>query len=580
MAELIPMKGLSPFQSLSFDDLIGLTESVDGPVTIDTEGVEKMLGFSLCFDGIPDGFYLPFNHAKDNLTPAQIEKIFSILHAKPALVMHNAFHDLAVLARNGFEYRGKFYDTMLMAHWIDEEMMSYRLNDVSQAYGGKPKEMPKIMRDIIDQEGWDAVPVQWMTIYSGNDAYIEHQLFNKLLPKFKEEGFDDGLWDWEQAFIREVMYPMKDLGIKIDLGFCITEILKGKVVMNQCREFLGINPGSTTQLKTLLIDELGLPILSLTPKGKPQFNKDNMEKYEVLLEKKNDKRAETILRYRGWQKTISANYQSYINHVDEFGILHPGYKLHGTKTGRLSCADPALQQIPKSSDKEWNGHSKRAFIAREGYDLWTVDYSQLQFRMACSYANCRTLIEIFNDPTRDIFSEMAKQMGWTRPDVKTLVYLMLFGGGANRAKDAFGVPLEQAKEIINEFYTHYPELKKIAKEAQKIATRQGHIQYWTGRRKHFPKGSKFYRAFNAAIQGGEAEIMKRAMIQLAREVCNDEYRMVLQIHDELAFEIKVGKEKEYLPRIQKVMEEVPKTFCEFTEVPVAFATEAKKWGEK
>jgi DNA polymerase-1 len=271
-----------------------------------------------------------------------------------------------------------------------------------------------------------------------------------------------------------------------------------------------------------------------------------------------------------------------LENADEFGVLHPGYKLHGTRTGRLSCEKPALQQIPKSSDKEWNGNSKAAFIARSGFSLWTIDYSQLQFRMACSYAKQQDLIEIFNDESRDIFTEMAKEMGWLRDDVKTLVYLILFGGGATRAKNAFGLAtVDEGGALVNEFHAMYPGIKKVARQAQNFAMKMKYVQYWTGRRRHFfGREAKFYRAFNAVIQGGEAEIMKRAMIACAKEVCDENCRMVLQIHDEIAFEIRDGMEEEYLQRLQAVMERVPEDFCKFTGVPVQFRTSAKKWGEK
>lgn len=577
---LVQKEALSPIQLCSVDDQIALTESASGPVVVDTEGVKKMMGFSLCFDGLTDGFYLPFNHARSNLTGTQREHIYKILRTK-TLVFHNAVYDLRVLARNGFDFRGVFYDTMLMAHWINEERVSYKLEDISKIYGGKPKTMPAVMAAIIESDGWDAVPLDLMIQYSGNDAFIELELFNKLKPEFDKQGFDGELWEWEQKFIRDVMGPMIDLGVKIDVAFAMREYMKGLQIMDECKKELGYSTIGPKALEEIFIKKLNLPVAKLTPKGKPSFDKEAMEIYETKLEKLNDPTSQTVLRYRGWQKTISANYKSYLDNIDENHILHPGYKLHGTRTGRLSCEKPALQQIPKSSDKEWNGQSKAAFVAREGYALWTIDYSQLQYRMTCSYAAQMDLVDIFNDPTRDIFTEQATQMGWIRNNVKTLVYLILFGGGAQRAMDAFSLPTkEQGAELVNEFHSLYPNIKKVSRQAQNAAQRLGFVQYWTGRRRHFPRGSAYYRAFNAVIQGGEAEIMKRAMIRMAQEVCNNNCRMVLQIHDEIAFEIKIGEEQNYLPRLQAVMESVPKDFCNYTGVQVNFTTSAGRWGEK
>lgn len=579
---------------LSNDDIISLTEAAD-IVTVDTEGVGQMVGFSLAFDGLSDGLYLPFRHAQGNVTEAQREKIFKVLDTRDALVFHNAVHDLRVLARDGFNYRGYFYDTMLMAHWINEERVSYKLNDISQIYGGKPKQMPAMMSAIIETDGWNSVPVGLMTIYSGNDAYIEHQLFHKLLPEFIQQGFDGELWATEQEFIRDVMGPMMDLGIKVDLAFCARKYMLGTEIMQECKKELGLNPSSSKDLEKLLIKELKLPVIKHTKScveckerkpvrthtWKPSFDKDAMAEYDKLLEASGDSRAKTILRFRGWQKATSSNYKPYMTLADENAILHPGYKLHGTHTGRLSCENPNLQQIPKNSKKEWNGDLKSAFIPREGFGLWTIDYSQLQFRMTVAYANEVSLIAIFNDPTRDIFTEMATGMGWLRDNVKTLVYLILFGGGANRAADAFHVSAIKGKILVEQFHGRYSGIRRIAAKAQKAAKNNKYVRYWTGRRRHFPPGgAPAYRAFNAVIQGGEAEIIKRAMIRLQKEVCDENCRMLLQIHDELCFEITTGMEDQYLPRAQKVMEEAGDEFCKAIGVTVAFKTSVGKWGEK
>lgn len=571
--------------NLSYDDIIDLT-SAASIVTVDIEGMTRMLGFSICFDGLQEGFYLPFTHdeKEKNLSESQQKKIFEVLHSRDALSMHNAVHDLRGLAKAGFVYRGKFYDTMLMQHWLNEELMNYKLDNLSKLHGYTGKYMPEVMKFIIDTEGWDAVPVAPMSEYSGGtgDAFIQHQLLNKLLPAFQAEGFDGELWDREQEFIRDVMGPMMDLGIKIDQAFCITEYLKGTSAMEECLKELGYRNLGPKNLEDLLHKKLELPVVARTKTGRPQFDKAAMAKYDELLEAKNDHRAKTILRYRGWQKTTSSNYRPYMDLCDEQAILHPGYKLHGTRTGRLSCEQPNLQQIPKSSDKEWNGNLKRAFIPRDGYRLWEFDYSQLQFRMTVAYAKQMDLVDIFNDPERDIFTEMATQMEWERSNVKTLVYLILFGGGANRAMEAFNLKtIGEGRALVNEFHQKYPRIRAISNQAQAAAIAQKHVAYWTGRRRHFfPNGAPTYRAFNAVIQGGEAEIMKRAMIALQKNVCDDNCRMVLQIHDAIAFEIKEGMEESYMPRIQKEMEEAPREFCEFVGVNIRFTCEGKPWGAK
>lgn len=594
---------------LAIDEKLMLLEAAT-EVTADTEGMPSLMGVSVAFDGLQEGMYFPLNHAKHNLNDKQRQKLWDVLDSRPALIFHNAIHDLTVLARNGFDYRGWFWDTMLMAHWINEERFDYSLNSISTIYGGSPKGMDDRMSAIIDTDGWDAVPVEWMDEYSSNDSLITHHLFRKLLPLFKAQ-FDESLWAVEQDFIRDVMGPMKDRGIRIDMDFCIKEFMRGTAIMDECTKELGFKASSPKALEQLFIQELDLPVVKHTKSclqchplnkrhqrrpvhthtGKPSFDKDAMKQYEALLEKSKDPRASIVLTFKGWQKTTTSNYMPYMKLVDENGVLHPGYKLHGTKTGRLSCADPNLQQIPKSSDKDWNGNLKSAFVARDGFGLWTVDYSQLQFRMTVAYALAWAKANGVEDPAvqslfdifatdRDIFTEMASQMGWLRADVKTLVYLILFGGGGQQASLAFGVPLEQGKELVEEFHTMYPEVRKVSNDCQKQALKHGRVRYWTGRVRHFPKGSAYYRAFNAVIQGGEAEIIKRAMILIKKEVCDENCHLILQIHDEVAIEIAEGMADKYLPRIQECMIKATEEFNKYVEVNMRFATDGKRWGEK
>lgn len=573
--------------SLSNDEKLMIFEA-SPEVTLDTEGMGEMMGFSFAVDGFGKGFYLPFRHHDGNLTEVQVKKVKELIASRDSLIMHNAMHDLRVLEREGLPFNGNFYDTMLMAHWINEEMFAYDLTTVSTYYGNPPKNMPEHMKALLETDGWQVVPVAWMDEYSSNDSYITHRTFRKMEPLFEEQGFTkpqemfDGLslWEREQEFIRLVIMPMRDRGIRIDIPFCMKEYFRGKAIMEECQKELGFKPSSPKALEAFLIDELGLPVLARTKTGRVSFTKDTMAEYDVLLEKKNDNRAQTVLRYRGWQKTTSSNYKPYMELIDSEGILHPGYNLHRTKTSRLSCSEPNLQQIPKASDKDWNGHLKQAFIPRDGFGLWTVDYSQLQFRMTVAMAVEETLLAIFNTPGRDIFAEMAKQMAWLRDDVKTLVYLILFGGGGRRAKVAFGVSEEQGRELVKEFHGLYPRIKKLSKRAENAARRQGYVALWTGRRRHFPRGSAYYRALNAVIQGGEAEIIKTAMIAIAKEVCDENCFMVLQIHDEIALEIREGMEDEYLPRVQAKMVEATEGFLAHVETSVAFTTSVKKWGEK
>jgi DNA polymerase-1 len=371
------------------------------------------------------------------------------------------------------------------------------------------------------------------------------------------------LWEIESDFIR-LMKGVKATGIKVDIPFCIPKIIEGTKICNEIREELGWNPGSPDQIARYLLDELKLPIVRLTEKGKPSMDKFAMEQYEEMLEPLQDETAQMVLRYRGWQKTVSSNYQAYVDLCDSDDVIHPNYKLHGARTCRISCEKPNLQQIPRSSPKEWNGALRRAFIARHGETkLWDFDFSQLEFRLAAAYAKEWELLAIFNDPTADIFQEMANRLGWERQDVKTLVYATLYGAGVKKLALIFGISRYEAVARLEEFHSTWPGFREKTKLATALAKSDGYIEYWTGRRRHLAR-DEAHKAFNSLIQGGAFEIVKRQMLR-ARG-----WPMVLQVHDSVTVE---GDSSLDLNELKMTLQSVP----ESKDFGVNFKVDVKEW---
>lgn len=391
------------------------------------------------------------------------------------------------------------------------------------------------------------------------------------------------LWETEADFIR-LMARIKERGIKIDTAFSQAKAIQGTKILNMLRNDLGWNPGSPQQLGKYLIDDLGLPVLKRTPGGAASFDKATLEEYELYLSATGDETAKKVLTYRGWQKTVSSNYQAYLDLMDENQILHPNYKVHGTRTCRLSCEKPNLQQIPRDSPKEWNGDVKKAFITR-GYELYTqidgndiyrpkreislsgplrlysFDFKQVEFRLAAAYAQEHALLEIFNSGA-DIFTEMAGQLYSPRQDIKTFIYMTLYGAGRNKIGLVMGK--DRADNLYDEFHGRWPGFKQISEKAANLASSQGYIEYWTGRRRHLHRGES-HKAFNSVIQGGAFEIIKRRMLTVADEP------IVLQVHDDVTVE---GDDNLDLDSIKKRLEAVP----EAKDFGVKFEVDMKVWG--
>lgn len=376
------------------------------------------------------------------------------------------------------------------------------------------------------------------------------------------------LWETEADFIR-LIARVKDRGIKVDSAFSRKKVIEGTKILNQISSSLGWNPGSPQQIGKYLIHDLGLPVLKRTKEGNPSFDREALEEYELHLDATGDETAQKVLTYRGWQKTVSSNFQAYLDLMDENEILHPNYKVHGTRSCRLSCEKPNLQQIPRESVKPWNGDTKKAFITR-GYELYatingneiykrksdpkgelklrTFDFKQVEFRLAAAYAKETELLEIFNSGA-DIFTEMSQRLGRPRHLIKTFIYATLYGAGRSKIALILKVTKNEADDLYDEYHGTWPGFKRISEKATQLATNDGYIEYWTGRRRHLSK-SEARKAFNSIIQGGAFEIVKRRMLALHKEP------IVLQVHDSITVEDDDNCE---IDRIKRVLEDVPES---------------------
>lgn len=552
-------------------------------LAIDTEGYfefnNKLLDVSQCvgvsFAGPGFETYFPFNHLEGwNLPGEWQERAIKTLSAVPVAIMHNAKHDIRALQKLGIQVN-KFFCTMVMTHMVDENIPNKGLDYVSTMSGGMPKNRPAVMQGIINLLGWAYVPSYMMYEYGANDARITYDYFEWLYPQFRAQGFEGELWDNRQKFTR-IVGAMEDIGIAIDTRLSTEELEIGEKRLAAISNELGVNPSSPKDLSQLILGELGLPVVKRTKKNQnPSFDKEAMEIYDEMLERLDNPTARLIKEYRGWQKTTSSNYRPYLERLSSDGRLRCNYKLHGTVSGRLSCSNPNLQQIPKTSEKRWNGRLKQAFIGYDGYTLYEGDYSQLEFRLAAAAARDLALIEIFNDPDRDIFSEMADRLGMSRFDTKTLNYSLQYGAGVDRIRNVFGVTWQEGKVIRDNYFKTYPLLKKATDRAANKVKQQGYITLASGRRRHFTDPERMaHKAFNAWCQGGAADVVEEAMIRITESgLLDNNCRMLLQVHDSVVLEVANGMEGYYLPEFQRLMEAVPQAFG------VKFKTDVHKWGE-
>lgn len=537
-------------------------------------------------------FYLPVRHVDEhnNLDTERLHRLQKFLESyRGWLIFHNAKFDLVSLRTMGIDYRGKFYCTMVICHLINENYpFDKSLNSCVRVYVDKEesKKNSEVFDLLVKVLGWGKIPSSQMREYAEWDAHITLLLGEKVIPKFHKEVLTD-YWNHKQDFTR-VVIAMEGRGIHINEAMCVEQAQIGTTRMEELTRLLKINAASPNGLKKLLIDQAGLPVVKLTKKGYElkkkgedfdpydyaSFDKEAMELYDELLEREDSPVAKQVLEYRGWSKTVSSNYRAYLRLRSPDGKLRPNYKLHGTRTGRLSCSDPNLQQIPRESDKEWNGKLKKAFQPTPGYRLMEFDYSQLELRLATAYGDEQELKAVFADPTRDIFTEMSSRLGMVRQDTKVFVYSTQYGAGLDRLMHVFKISREAAAEMRDNYKQSYPGFTKVEAIAKMRCRTRGKVQLWSGRYRHFmDRENEAHKAFNSAIQGGAADIVEHVMVRLFKEIDNElECRMLLTVHDSVIFEIREDLLEQYVPAIIEIMEDVQPDFG------VKFRVEAKEFG--
>lgn len=513
--------------------------------------------------------YFPFRHEDGNLDKADLYKLKNVIESKP-VTFHNAKHDIHTLRTFGIEPKN-FYDTMVIAHMINEEWPSKELDWLSKVLLHDSKQYGDRVKMWGETFGWSTIPVGIMSPYAEHDAELHLLLLEHLWPQMKEQELDS-LWSVERDFIY-LLSQIERTGIKARADFCREKAEYGLGRMDACANELGFVP-TPTNLASFLLDELGLPVVKRSAKtGKPSFDKKAMEIYDEMLSTMDRTEAKLILEYRGWQKAVSSFWAIIPEVISPDGRVRTEFKPHGTVTGRLSSKKPNLQQIPRAGTKPWNGDAKLAFEAEPGYKLIEFDYSQLEYRLATAYGQDAELVRIFNND-EDPFLPLAERVFGgveQRQNAKTYTYLTLYGGGIRRAMAALGVDEQTAISVREGYRELYPGIFRASDQAGRLAKSRGYVRYWTGRRRHFANDEGSHKAFNSVIQGGGAELVKRSLLRVAEELPPDKARIVLTVHDSGVLEIREDAVEDLVPRVIKLMTDWP-------EFGVKLSVDAHEWG--
>lgn len=616
----------NPTRRVSASDFLQwLYEHPDHPLAVDTEtagindptmglrvddGRAHAIGvsFSTRIKGKLVSAYIPFHHRVGTNQPELLKKLRYVLRQGRPLIFINVQFDMLALETLGIRVSERpFYDIATMANAVREDWPYQKdLDSLYRVYvngdhakiteweyarydEGKKKPRLKTSLEWQKKNGWPHTTPEMIWDYACRDTEATFEVWEALMahPAWQEQPAD--YWVHKQKLIR-VLIEMKRRGIEVNVELAAELEAEGALAKEELLENLGgLNPSSVKDAPQIFLELLNLPVLKMTDGGKdkdpskarPSFTKAVLEEYDQILANRGDDRPEVrwVKAWRGWTTAMGLLLRPYQTLVSPDGRLRTSYTTHVTSTGRLSSRDPNLQQISKEGKDPWNNRIKKCFRAKPGYVLLSADYSQLELRLAVAYAQEPELQQIFLEG-RDIFSEMAAELGWERSKTKSFVYATQYGGGDARIAYIFGVTLAQAKILRERFYKRYPRFRKLDMACRKKVEDTKKLRLWSGRVRHFKSSSDSYKAMNALLQGGAADIVERVWVHVMEHLDNEDCRTLLQVHDALVFEVREDLADEYAVKIEAMMSDV-NGICDpnGTEplFPVKFAVDVTRW---
>jgi DNA polymerase-1 len=591
----------------------------EGALAIDTETSSldpmqaELIGISLCVHP-GQAYYIPLRHRPNgsgdlfgdsDLLPGQLPSQDVLAHLKPLLedksilkIAQNMKFDWVVLRQNGIEIR-PVEDTMLLSYVLDAGRSDHGMDVLSEKlFGHKPIQFGAVAGSGRTFIGFAKVAIDKATEYSAEDSDVALRLWQVLKPRLPAEHMTSVYETLERPMV-EVLARMERRGVMIDRA--ILSRLSGEFSQDMARleaeiyELAGetFNLGSPKQLGDILFGKMGLPGAKKTATGAWSTAASVLDD----LAEQGNTFAARILDWRQLAKlksTYTDALPSYVNPTT--GRVHTSYALAATTTGRLSSSEPNLQNIPVRN--EAGRKIRRAFIASEGHKLISADYSQIELRLLAHIANIPQLKAAFEEG-QDIHAKTASEMfgvpiegmpSEVRRRAKAINFGIIYGISAFGLANQLGIPREEASAYIKKYFERFPGIRTYMDETKKFARENGFVRTIFGRKCHYPRitaSNPSERAFNerasinAPIQGSAADIIRRAMIRMdaALERAKLSAQMLMQVHDELVFEVPDSEVDETIAMVRKVMAEAPHPAVDLSVPLQVDAKAAQNWDE-
>ncbi|HHF1770418.1 TPA: DNA polymerase I [Haemophilus influenzae] len=537
----------------------------------------NLVGISFALEN-GEAAYLPLQLDYLN-APKTLEKSTALSAIKPILenpnihkIGQNIKFDESIFARHGIELQGVEFDTMLLSYTLNSTGR-HNMDDLAKRYlNHETIAFESIAGKGKNQLTFNQIPLEQATEYAAEDADVTMKLQQALWLKLQQEPTLFELYKTMELPLLHVLSRMERTGVLIDsdaLFIQSNEITTRLTALEeQAYELAGqpFNLASTKQLQEILFDKLGLPVLQKTPKGAPSTNEEVLEElaYSHELPK-------ILVEHRGLSKlksTYTDKLPQMIN--SQTGRVHTSYHQAVTATGRLSSSDPNLQNIPIRNEE--GRRIRQAFIARECYSIVAADYSQIELRIMAHLSGDQGLINAFSQG-KDIHRSTAAEIfgvsldevtSEQRRNAKAINFGLIYGMSAFGLSRQLGIPRPDAQKYMDLYFQRYPGVQQFMTDIREKAKAQGYVETLFGRRLYLPdinssnamrrKGAERV-AINAPMQGTAADIIKRAMIKLDEVIRHDpDIEMIMQVHDELVFEVRSEKVAFFREQIKQHME--------------------------
>ena len=537
----------------------------------------NLVGISFALEN-GEAAYLPLQ--LDYLgAPKTLEKTTALTLLKPILenpaiqkVGQNFKYDLTIFARNGIDVQGVAFDTMLESYVLNSTGR-HNMDDLAKRYlGHQTITFEEIAGKGKNQLTFNQIPLEKAAEYAAEDADVTMKLQQVLWEKLSKEPTLEKLFKEMELPLLGVLSRMERRGVLIDSDALF---LQSNEIANRLSELeeqayvlagQPFNLASTKQLQEILFDKLGLPVIQKTPKGAPSTNEEVLEELAFSHEL-----PKVLVEHRGLSKLKSTYTDKLPQMVNpQTRRVHTSYHQAVTATGRLSSSDPNLQNIPIRNEE---GHRiRQAFIAREGFTVVAADYSQIELRIMAHLSQDQGLINAFTQG-KDIHRSTAAEIfgvsldevtSEQRRNAKAINFGLIYGMSAFGLSRQLGIGRADAQSYMDLYFKRYPGVQTFMHDIREKAKTQGYVETLFGRRLYLPdiNSSNGMRrkaaervAINAPMQGTAADIIKRAMIQLDQKLQNDpDIAMIMQVHDELVFEVRSEKVAFYSELIKTQME--------------------------